>query len=196
MPAEGEPAEIVGSSLRLYSSLGVAFTPLLGWLPVTKAGFRALHADGFEKLCRGSEPRIWQTEMPAVNGALSADGLARLYAPLANRGRAPNGDRFLSERTVKHLGKVQTRGMDRVLGIRMRWRLGFHHAFGTGPRAPRALGHFGFGGCGGWGDPDTGISFGFVSNHIGRLTTALGDLAILRLSGVTRECASRSLGRA
>lgn len=183
------PAEIIGSSLRLYSSLGVAFTPVLGWLPVTKAGFRALHAPGFESLCRGPEPRIWQTEMPAVNGALSADSLARLYVPLATRGLAPDGQRFLSEETVDRLGRVQTRGMDRVLGVRMRWRLGFHHGFGTGTGAPRALGHFGFGGCGGWGDPDTGISFGFVSNNIGRMTTAIGDLGILRLSGVARECA-------
>ena len=192
MPADGEPAEIIGSSLRIYSSLGVAFTPLLGWLPVTKGGFRALHAHGFEGLCRGAEPRIWQTEMPAVNGALSADGLARLYVPLASGGLAPDGERFLSEQTVERLGKVQTRGMDRVLGVRMRWRLGFHHAFGIGTRAPRALGHYGFGGCGGWGDPDTGISFGFVSNHIGRLTSALGDLTILRLTGVTRECMART----
>jgi CubicO group peptidase (beta-lactamase class C family) len=188
MPAQGEPAEIVGFSLRLYSSLGIAFTPVLGWLPVTKAGFRALHAPGFEGLFRGAKPLIWQTEMPAVNGALSADGLARLYAPLAQRGLAANGDRFLSEETVERLGKVQTRGMDRVLGIRMRWRLGFHHGFGTGRRAPRALGHYGFGGCGGWGDPDTGISFGFVSNHIGRITSVLGDLTTLRLAGVAREC--------
>jgi CubicO group peptidase (beta-lactamase class C family) len=184
------PAEIVGASLRIYSTLGTAATPLLGWLPVTRAGFRALHAPGFEALCRGPEPRIWQTEMPAVNGALSADSLSRLYVPLANGGLGPDGERFLAERTVAELGRIQTRGMDRVLGVRMRWRLGFHHAFGTGAPAPRALGHFGFGGCGGWGDPDTGISFGFVSSHIGRLTSAIGDLAILRLSGVARACAA------
>jgi CubicO group peptidase (beta-lactamase class C family) len=83
--------------------------------------------------------------------------------------------------------------MDRVLGIRMRWRLGFHHAFGLGSRAPRALGHYGFGGSGGWGDPDTGISFGFVSSHIGNFTTAIGDLGILRLTAVARACAARAL---
>ena len=186
------PAEIVGASLRIYSTLGTAFTPVLGWLPVTRAGFRALHAHGFEGLCRGPEPRIWQTEMPAVNGALSADSLARLYVPLASGGLGPDGERFLSEATVSELGRVQTRGLDRVLAIRMRWRLGFHHAFGTGTPAPRALGHFGFGGCGGWGDPDTGISFGFVSGSIGRFTSAIGDLGILRLSGVVRACAAQT----
>lgn len=186
------PAHMVGFSLRLYSSLGLLGTPLLGWLPITKTGFRALHARGLEQLCRGSDPAIWHTEMPAVNGAVSAEGLAHLYAPLANRGQA-GGESFLSAGTVEELGRVQTRGVDRVLGVRMRWRLGFHHAFGMRHRAPRALGHYGFGGCGGWGDPDTGLSFGFVSNHIGTLTTAIGDLGILRLSGLARSCAAEAL---
>jgi CubicO group peptidase (beta-lactamase class C family) len=187
------PAEMVGRSLRIYTAFGIAATPLLGWLPVTSAGFRALHAPGFEELCREPEPAIWHTEMPAVNGALSADGLARLYVPLANGGLGPNGERFLSAEAVERIGKVQTRGFDRVLGVRMRWRLGFHHAFGLGGRAPRALGHYGFGGSGGWGDPDTGISFGFVSSHIGNFTTAIGDLGILRLTAVARGCAARAL---
>jgi CubicO group peptidase (beta-lactamase class C family) len=186
------PAQIVGSSLRFYSSLGTVATPLLGWLPVTRAGFRALHAPGFESLCRGSDPAIWHAEMPAVSGAVSAEGLARLYVPLANRGEA-RGEQFLSPETVEELGRVQTRGVDRVLGVRMRWRLGYHHGFGLRSRAPRALGHYGFGGCGGWGDPDTGLSFGFVSNHIGTLTTAIGDLGILRLSGLARTCAAEAL---
>jgi hypothetical protein len=77
--------------------------------------------------------------------------------------------------------------------VRMRWRLGFHHGFSLGAPAPRALGHFGFGGGGGWGDPDTGISFGFVSSNIGTFTTAIGDLGILRLSGVARACAAEVL---
>jgi CubicO group peptidase (beta-lactamase class C family) len=188
-PRDRLPADLVGSSLRLYSVLGVAATPLLGWLPVTRAGFNALHAPGFERLCRGPEPAVWRTEMPAVNGALSADGLAALYVPLANRGIGAGGDRFLSEETVEQLGKVQTRGTDRVLGVRMRWRLGFHHAFGLGAPAPRGLGHFGFGGGGGWADPESGLSFGFVSSHIGNFTTAIGDLGIMRLSGVARRCA-------
>ena len=188
-----KPAEMVGRSLRIYTALGIAATPLLGWLPVTRAGFRALHAPGFEQLCRGPDPLVWRTEMPAVNGALSADGLSRLYIPLANNGLGPGGEPFLSPETIERLGRVQTRGVDRVLGIRMRWRLGFHHAFALGRPGPRALGHYGFGGSGGWGDPDTGVSFGFVSSHIGNFTTAIGDLGILRLTAVARACAVRAL---
>jgi CubicO group peptidase (beta-lactamase class C family) len=187
------PAEMVGQSLRIYTTFGIAATPLLGWLPVTEAGFRALQAPGFEQLCRGPDPAVWRTEMPSINGALSADGLARLYLPFANRGIGPDGERFLSAETVETLGKVQTRDVDRVLGVRMRWRLGFHHAFAMGRPGRRALGHYGFGGSGGWGDPDTGISFGFVSSHIGNFTTAIGDLGILRLTGKARACAARAL---
>jgi CubicO group peptidase (beta-lactamase class C family) len=188
-----QPAEMVGRSLRIYTAFGIAATPLLGWLPVTRAGFRALHAPGFEEICRGPDPAVWRTEMPAVNGALSADGLARLYVPLANAGVGPGGGRFLSEEIVERLGRIQTRGMDRVLGVRMRWRLGFHHAFALGRPGPRALGHYGFGGSGGWGDPDTGVSFGFISSHIGNLTTAIGDLGILRLTATARACAAHAL---
>jgi CubicO group peptidase (beta-lactamase class C family) len=188
-----KPAEMVGRSLRIYTAFGIAATPLLGWLPVTRAGFRALHAHGFEEICRGPDPAVWRTEMPAVNGALSADGLARLYAPIANGGLGPDGRPFLSPGTVERLGRIQTRGMDRVLGVRMRWRLGFHHAFALGRPGPRALGHYGFGGSGGWGDPDTGVSFGFISSHIGNFTTAIGDLGILRLTAAARACAARAL---
>jgi CubicO group peptidase (beta-lactamase class C family) len=192
-PSGHPPVEMVGSSLRIATTFGMVGTPLLGWLPLTKIGFRALHAPGFERLCRGPDAPIWRTEMPAINGALSADGLARLYVPMAHRGLAADGSRFLSAETVEAAGRVQTRDWDRVLGVRMRWRLGFHHGFGLGRPAPRALGHFGFGGGGGWCDPDSGISFGFVSSHIGRFTTAIGDLGILRLSGVARRCAAEVL---
>ena len=187
-------AEMTGSSLNLYTRLGSTAAPFLGWLPLTKPGFRALHAPGFVNLCQGPDPMVWRTEMPAINGALTAGGLARLYEPLANGGLAADAEEpFLSPETVDALGRVQTRGMDRVLAIRMRWRMGFHHAFGTGSRVPRALGHFGFGGCGGWGDPGTGISFGLVRSHLGTLTSALGDVGILRLTGQARRCAERAL---
>ena len=193
-PSGHPPVELVGSSLRLYTSFGVAATPVLGWVPVTQAGFRALQAPGFERLCRGPNAEIWNTEMPAINGALSADGIARLYVPLASGGLAADGSRFLSSELVEEVGRVQTRDWDRVLGVPMRWRLGFHHAFGLGRPARRALGHFGFGGSGGWADPDSGISFGFVSSHIGNYTTPIGGLGILRLSAVARSCAAKTSG--
>jgi len=183
-----KPAQVTGSSLRLLTAAGTVGMPLLMRVPNVSGGVRALHVPGFARLIRGRDPDIWRTEMPAANGALSGHGLARLYAPLANGGRA--GDtQFLSAETVNEMGRVQTRAVDRVLGFRMRWRLGYHHGFTAGPPAPRAFGHYGFGGCGGWADPDSGLSLGFVCNDIGTVTSPIGDLALLRLSALARRCA-------
>jgi CubicO group peptidase (beta-lactamase class C family) len=51
-----------------------------------------------------------------------------------------------------------------------------------------AFGHYGYGGSGGWADPQTGLSVGFVTNRIGSLTTPLGDLNLFRLNRVVRQC--------
>ncbi len=186
------PAEMVGRSLRFYTAFGIAATPLLGWLPVTRAGFRALHAPGFEQLCRGPDPAVWRTEMPAVNGALSADGLSRLYVPLANGGLAPDGRPFLSADTSRASAASR-------------------HAVSTGSLASA---------CAGasasttpspsasrhpapsatttseavrLGRPRHGRLFRIRDSHIGNFTTAIGDLGILRLTAVARACAARAL---
>lgn len=125
--------------------------------------------------------------MPAVNGTFSADGLARLYGALANGG-SDAGAVLLAPATVHELGRVQVRAADAVLGLRMRWRLGYHQAFGA-RGATRAFGHYGYGGSGGWADPEQGLSVGFVTNRIGSLSTPLGDLTLPRLNRVVHECA-------
>jgi CubicO group peptidase (beta-lactamase class C family) len=187
-------AQPVGSALRYLGAASRYITPALTGVKATRAAHDALIAPGFHELFEGSEPSIWNTEMPAVNGALSADSLARMYGALANGG-ADDGARLLSEATVRDLGRVHVRTADGVLGIRMRWRLGYHHAFGTGRQAAKAFGHYGYGGSGGWADPDLGLSLGFVTNRIGSLTTPMADLTLYRLSRVVRECAVRRLDR-
>jgi CubicO group peptidase (beta-lactamase class C family) len=183
-------AQPVGSALRQLGAASRYITPVLTRIRRTRAAHDALIAPGFHELFEGSEPSIWNTEMPAVNGALSADALARMYGTLANGG-ADAGARLLSETTVRDLGRVHVRTADKVLGIRMRWRLGYHQAFGTGRHAPLAFGHYGYGGSGGWADPDLGLSLGFVTNRIGSITTPMADLTLYRLSRVVRECALR-----
>jgi CubicO group peptidase (beta-lactamase class C family) len=174
-------AEPVGAALRQFG-VGANFTrPVWGRYRVSRTTIDALHVPGFHRLFEGSDPPIWHTEMPAVNGVVSAGALADLYAPLAN-----GGDGFLSRQTVYDLGHVQVSAVDAVLGMRMRWRLGYHQAFGSGGRL--AFGHYGYGGSGGWADPATGLSVGFVTNRIGSLTTPLGDLNLFRLNRVVRQC--------
>jgi CubicO group peptidase (beta-lactamase class C family) len=181
-------AEPVGSALRHAGSLTRMLAPLWTRAGVTRTGLEALLVPGFHRLFEGRRPPIWTTEMPAVNGVFSARALARLYGALANAG-AEDGAGLLSAATTDALGRVQVRTRDVVLGIPMRWRLGYHHAFGTGPEAPKAFGHYGYGGSGAWADPDLGLSLGFVTNRIGSVTTPLGDLNLFRLSRVVRRCA-------
>ena len=180
-------AEPVGAALRQLVSTGDLTAPLWRRSGASRTTMEALHAPGFDRLFEGVEPPIWHTEMPAVNGVISARALADMYAPLASGGKA-GGVRFLTRETVDALGRVQLRTRDAVLGIRMRWRLGYHQAFGTGRGAPLAFGHYGYGGSGGWADPAAGLSVGFVTNRIGSLTTPLGDLNLFRLNRVVRQC--------
>ncbi len=186
-------AQPVGSALRQLGSIGDALAPLWRVTRVTRAGYEALHVSGFHRLFEGRHPPIWDTEMPAVNGTFTADGLARLYAALANQG-THNGVQLLSPERVHAIGRVQLRSTDLVLGLRMRWRLGYHQAFGAGPIAPWAFGHYGYGGSGGWADPTIGLSVGFVTNRIGSFTTPMGDLTLFRLNRVVRESAARVAG--
>ena len=171
----------VGTALRVTNGLPLRMGP-------TRAFYEALIAPGFHEIFEGSEPAIWTTEMPAVNGALSADALARMYGALANGG-SDDGRTLLTPATTHELGRIQVRTRDVVLGIPMRWRLGYHQALGTGGGAPMAFGHYGYGGSGGWADPDLGLSLGFVTNRIGSVTTPLADATLYRLSGIVRRCA-------
>ena len=180
-------AEPVGAALRQLGSTADATTRLWTRSARSRTPIDALHVPGFHRLFEGPEPPVWNTEMPAVNGVISARALAEMYAPLANGGSAGGVD-FLSPERVHELGRVQVRTADMVLGIRMRWRLGYHQAFGPGRGAPMAFGHYGYGGSGGWADPQSGSSLGFVTNRIGQLTTPLGDLNLFRLSRVVHQC--------
>jgi CubicO group peptidase (beta-lactamase class C family) len=186
----GAPAEVhelvaqpVGSALRRLGSAADVMKPVWTRARRAKATFEALHIPGFDELFQGSEPAIWTTEMAAVNGVFSARALATMYGALAN-----GGEDLLSEETVNELGRVQVRTADMVLGLRMRWRLGYHQAFLVGRPMPRAFGHYGYGGSGAWADPTTGLSVGFVTNRIGSLSTPMGDLTLARLNRIVRDC--------
>lgn len=186
-------AQPVGSALRHAGSAATVFAPLWRRVPASRVAIEALLVPGFHRLFEGREAPIWAAQVPAISGAFTADALARVYGALANGG-SDNGKRLLSAETTRSLTKVQVRGRDIVLGLPMRWRLGFHQAFSAGRGPRRGFGHYGYGGSGGWADPSTGLSLGFVTNRIGSLSTPMGDLTILRLSGVVRRCAAQLEG--
>lgn len=180
-----------------------AATLLLGdWGPIQLLGTQghrlkwtkrlrdAFYVEDFDELLDDPAGRMLLAQMPAVNGVFTARALATMYGALANGGRVDDVD-LLSRRTVHELGRVVTRDRDYVLGLRMRWRLGYHQAFTSGRSPRRAFGHFGFGGSGGWADPSTGLSVGFVTNRLGSATTPIADARLIRLGGLVVSAANR-----
>jgi CubicO group peptidase (beta-lactamase class C family) len=147
----------------------------------------ALVPPGIEEIDFGSE--AWATaSIPAANGIFTARSLARLYAMLAGGG-ALDGVRLLSRATVEQATRVQNRGIGRVVPYPMHWRLGYHRVNTLGARIPRGFGHSGFGGSGGWADPDRQLSLGMVLNS--GLGTPFGDLRIIQISTTAIRCADR-----
>jgi CubicO group peptidase (beta-lactamase class C family) len=151
----------------------------------------AFYVEDFDELLEDPGGQMLGAQMPAVNGVFTARALATMYGALANGGSV-DGVQLLSRRTVHEAGRVQTRDRDYVLGLRMRWRLGYHQGFTGATRSPRrAFGHFGFGGSGAWADPSTGLSLGFVTNRLGTATTPLADGRLIRLGSQVVSAASR-----
>ena len=76
--------------------------------------------------------------------------------------------RLLSSDLLAEATRVQSEGPCPVLGEDVSFGLGFvptsvRRPLGTNPRS---FGHFGTGGSLGFGDPDAGIGFGYVMNHV------------------------------
>ena len=146
-------------------------------------------------------PRIHDGEIPAANGVFTARALAKMYSAMASPGSF-GGDRFISSSTLAEATSVQGRlgadggrtdrqpvGRDAVIGFEMRWRLGYHGAFTSAGILPRGFGHFGFGGSGAWGDPDSGLAVAMVLNQIGG--SPFGDTKMLRIGGAAVRAAKR-----
>jgi len=101
-------------------------------------------------------------QIPATNGHGTASGVARLYAALLDPGR------LLSPALLAEATRPQSEGFCPTLADDVTFGLGIkpttvRRPFGPNPRA---FGHFGTGGSLGFADPDTGIAFGYVMNHV------------------------------
>ncbi len=162
---------------------------LLDRVPVLRGISEAGMSEGFDELARST--RAHDVVMPGWNGVFNALSLARMYSPLADDGRL-DGQEYLSPDTVRQLMEVQTRARDYVLGIRVNWRLGYHPAWLRLEEQPRrSVGHYGFGGSGAFADPETGLSFAFVSNRLGNRVQPIADGRMGRLGGMVVTAARR-----
>lgn len=106
-------------------------------------------------------------ELPALNGAATAMGLACIYAPLANDG-AFGARRIYAPGAVERGAQRRFRGVDINLGVEVRWGAGF---YGNNPLKwygpnDETFGHSGWGGSMGFADPVEGISVGYVLNQM------------------------------
>ncbi|MGI9287099.1 MAG: serine hydrolase domain-containing protein, partial [Pseudomonadales bacterium] len=121
-------------------------------------------------LLGGSNSTKWRcAEIPAANGHANAHALARVYAALANNGEL-DGVRLLSEKCLALCATESSYEVDRVLGVKKRFSLGFsmisEPAFPYG-RGRSSFGHAGHGGSIGFADPEYGLSMAYVTNRLG-----------------------------
>ncbi|MGQ4516937.1 serine hydrolase [Streptomyces sp. DW26H14] len=111
-----------------------------------------------------NSPEVQAAEIPASNGIGTARGLARLYASLIGE---VDGVRLLTAKTVAAATAEQASGPDRVIVLPSRFASGFMLPSDMMPlTGPRAFGHPGRGGSLAFADPESGLAFGYVMNHI------------------------------
>jgi len=94
---------------------------------------------------------------------VTARGLARMYAAIANGG-AIDGEQFLSAELAQGLIGNPRPWPDLNLGVPMPFHLGYHES--PVPGLLEGFGHIGLGGTLGRADPGTGSAFAFVHNRL------------------------------
>lgn len=105
----------------------------------------------------------WRSaQVPSTNGHGTATGIARLYAALLEP------DRLLSPQLLAEATRPQSIGFCPVLGEDVVFGLGFKPTTPRRPFGPNpgSFGHFGTGGAVGFADPEAGVAFGYVMNHV------------------------------
>ena len=131
-------------------------------------------ADGTRSVRRAEEnnPIFRKAGTPAGGGYATARAMAAFYQMLGAGGTV-NGVRLLSPRMVQYVTRNFTGDMvDAYMGMPMHRGLG-PHSRGTTPTirglgslaSPRTIGHGGVGSSYCWADPDSGVSFAYITNN-------------------------------
>lgn len=141
----------------------------------------------------GAEPneRWWRAaEIPAAGGSGNARSIGRVHSVLACGGEL-DGVHLLSEATLDRVLEEQTHGTDAVLGIPMRYGIGFGLMSDTVPLSPNPRAFF----WGGWGgsiaiiDRDARLTVSYAMNRMaGNLVgDARGGLLVLAAYQAVRD---------
>ncbi|MFF5967309.1 serine hydrolase domain-containing protein [Streptomyces collinus] len=109
-------------------------------------------------------PEVQAAELPASNGVGTARALARMYAALIGE---VDGVRLLTPETLSSATEEQVSGVDQVMVTPSRFSSGYMLPTEANTMAgPHSFGHTGRGGSLGFADPEHGVAFGYVMNHI------------------------------
>lgn len=137
------------------------------------ADMHELSVDGSRQVRRAEEnnPAFRRAGTPGGGGYATARAMAAFYQMLAQRGTL-NGVRLLSPRMVQYVTRNFTGdAVDGYMGMPMHRGLGPHlrgttdTIRGLGALAsPRTFGHGGVGSSYCWADPDSGVSFAYLTN--------------------------------
>jgi CubicO group peptidase (beta-lactamase class C family) len=127
-----------------------------------------------------------RAELPAMNLHGTADGIARVFAALANGGKL-DGKRLLSRAGIERMCEVQCRRRDQLLGFEVEWAQGLAlNSTGVFGPNPKAFGHTGWGGSFGFADPAVGIGAAYTLNRMG--ADLIGDPRGVDLATAISEC--------
>jgi CubicO group peptidase (beta-lactamase class C family) len=128
--------------------------------------------DALQPLAANNSPAWRRAGVPGGGGYATARGMAALYQMMLNGGTL-NGSRLLSPRTLAYAIRNHTGDrVDEYMGMPMHRGLG-PHLRGTTPTirglgafaSPGTFGHGGVGSSYCWGDPQSGVSFAYLSNN-------------------------------
>jgi CubicO group peptidase (beta-lactamase class C family) len=121
-----------------------------------------LNPPGYSSVGLVNTPAWRALPLGATSGHASASGIARIYAGLLEPGRLVSPD------LLAHATAPGATGRCPILGDEVTYGLGFQPTTARRPLGPkgRTFGHFGTGGALGFADPDAGLAFGYVMNHV------------------------------
>jgi CubicO group peptidase (beta-lactamase class C family) len=113
-----------------------------------------------------NSPEVQRAELPASNGIGTARSLARMYAALIGE---VDGIRLLAPDALAAATREQASGIDRVSMTPSRYATGYQlptpgSFLPAGP--PTSFGHPGRSGALAWADPESGLAFAYVTNHV------------------------------
>ncbi|MFJ7066498.1 serine hydrolase domain-containing protein [Streptomyces sp. NPDC101115] len=118
-----------------------------------------------------NDPVYRAAELPGSAGVATARALARFYA--ATLGSVDGGPRLFAPATLTLARTEESAGPDQVLVVGTRFGLGHMlHGPASPLLGPTSFGHPGRGGSLGFADPESGISFGYVTNGMRKTVTA------------------------